>query len=140
MISYPIKGYKFFVLLLFCTGFNFFSSCHSRSDYKQALLSDYVGGICEASFQLGEAKDTSAVKFLLTKILDGRASTHISYKGMSACYCRLVALRKISGIVPPGGYPKEHDVDTMAVNFYLNWAVEKGYLKNRNEVNIYYSK
>jgi hypothetical protein len=86
---------------------------------------------------LGELKDTSAIKPLFTKILDPRISTNLRFKGMSVNYCRLVALRKISG-VDIGRNIYQFGLDTAATLFYLDWAVKEGFLKNKDEVDIYY--
>jgi len=107
--------------------------------YKKDLLSDDVTTICNASYKLGEARDTSAVKLLLTKILDPRRSTNLKYKGLCVAYCRTGALKKISGL-DFGRKIDQFDPDTTAVNFYLDWAVRQGYLKGKNEIDIYYFK
>ena len=92
-----------------------------------------------ACFELGELKDTSAIKPLFTKILDPRISNDLRFKGMSVNYCRLMALRKISG-VDIGRVIDQFGVDTAATVFYLDWAVKEGFLKNKDEVDIYYYK
>src|SRR4051812_36577595 len=75
----------------------FFTSCTSMEEYKKDLLSDDINKIDNACYRLGELKETSAIKALLTKALDPRISTNLKYKGMSVNYCRLTALKKISG-------------------------------------------
>jgi len=117
----------------------FFYSCTLTEKYKQDLLSDDQNKIDEACYKLGEAKDTSAVKLLLTKILDPRMSTNIRFKGMTVNYCRLSALKKISG-VDIGRKFDQFGVDTVATNFYIDWAVRQGYLKDKIEVDISYYK
>jgi hypothetical protein len=114
-------------------------SCNSTEKYKQNLRSDNVTAICEACYELGKLRDTSAIKLLLTGILDPRVSNDLRFKGMSVAQCRLRALKKISNI---DVIKKENAYipDTAAVNFYLDWALKKGYLKNKNEVDINYNK
>lgn len=126
------------LLLLFLSHF-FFYSCTSTEKYKQDLLSNNKDKIDEACYKLGEERDTSAVKLLLAKILDPRMSTSMRFKGMTVNYCRLGALKKISG-VDTGRKLDQFAVDTVAANFYLDWAVRQGYLKDKNEVDIYYYK
>ena len=63
----------------------------------------------------------------------------MNFKGMTVNYCRLGALKKISG-VDLGRKLDQFTVDTAASNFYLDWAIKQGYLKDKSEVNIYYSK
>ena len=110
-----------------------FFSCH---DYKKDLTSGDKTKIMEACFELGEAKDTSAVKSLLTKIIDWRESTNLRFKGMSVYQCRVGALRKISGIQTNYNYYP----DTAVVNIYLKWAIQKGFIKNIDEIDLYYDK
>ncbi len=114
------------------------TACTSTDRYKADLLSDDKNKIDKACYELGEAKDISAVKPLLTKALDPRLSTNMEFKGMSVNYCRLTALRKISG-ADLGRKIDQFGSDTIATLFYLEWAVKHGFLKNRNEVDISYS-
>jgi hypothetical protein len=93
--------------------------------------------IIKAAHKLGDREDISAVKPLLTNILDPRMSTHINFKGMNVCYSRLAALRKISGLNPPAPLI-QFSVDTMSAKFYLNWAIEKGIIKSPDEINLNY--
>ena len=86
---------------------------------------------------MGELKDTSAIKPLLTKILDPRISNSLEFKGLTVNYCRLVALKKISGM-DSGRKFDQGRPDTLATLFYLDWAIENGYLSTRNDVDIYY--
>ncbi len=130
---------KSLALLLLISGELLLFSCSSAEKYKQDLLSNNVNKICKASYELGEAKDTSAIKLLLTGILDPRISHDIRFKGMSVAECKLGALRKISKI----DFLKIKDTyipDTVAANIYVDWAVKNGYLKHKNEVDIYYFK
>jgi hypothetical protein len=125
-------------LLLLILGQIIFYSCSPSDKYKQDLRSDNVSKICEACYELGQAKDTSAVKLLLTNILDPRISHHIRFKGMSVAQCRLTALKKISNI-DVLRKDNRYIPDTTAVLFYLDWAFKEGHLRNKSEVNIYYS-
>jgi hypothetical protein len=58
---------------------------------------------------------------------------------MSVAQCRLGVLKKISNI---DVIKKENRYipDTPAINFYLHWALKKGYVKNKSEVDINYTK
>ncbi|HUC79781.1 MAG TPA: hypothetical protein VMR70_02660 [Flavisolibacter sp.] len=114
------------------------SSCKDNEHYKKELSSqNHATAILEAAYKLGEQKDTSAIKPLLTNILDPRMSTNLKYKGMTVCYGRLVALRKITG-ASPSWKIAQFDQDTAAVNFYLTWAFTKGIVQNRNDIDIEY--
>ena len=124
--------------LLFTLGLTvLISSCFH--DYKNDLLSDDKNKIMKACYKLGEARDTSAVKFLFTKILDPRISNNLRFKGMSVSYCRLTALSKIAGLNPERKI-KQYEVDTLAVYYFLDWAVKEHYLKDKDEVDIKYFK
>ena len=132
-----MKDFK--TLLLLTSAQLILFSCNSTEKYKQDLPSDNVTAICKACYELGEAKDTSSVKLLLTRILDPRVSNDLRFKGMSVAQCRLGALRKISNI-DVIKKEKSYIPDTAAVDFYLDWALKKGYLKSKNEVDINYNK
>jgi hypothetical protein len=93
-------------------------SCSMHHGYKELLQSPYPADICEAAFHLGENKDTTAVELLFQNILDRRSSTDIRYKGLTVCYCKLGALRKISGLMPPHKL-SPFTIDSMAVEYYL---------------------
>jgi hypothetical protein len=93
----------------------------------------------KACYALGEARDTSAVKSLFTRILDPRISNDIRFKGMSVCYCRLTAIRKIAGRDPEKRI-NQYEVDTSAVYYFLDWAIKEHYLTSKDEVDIDYSK
>ncbi len=115
------------------------NTCFSLRAYRKDLLSDNKDLIDNACFKLGEIKDTAAVKLLLTKILDPRMSTDFRFKGMTVNYCKLSALQKISG-VGKGIKLDQFKVDTLTTIFYIDWAIKSGYIKSREEVDIYFYK
>jgi hypothetical protein len=120
-------------------GFLFLSSCSNNVNYKQDLLSGNRDKNITACFELGEKKDTSVVKNLLNKALDPRITHNIKYKGVSVNYAKLMELQKISGYQ----YRRkitQFQVDTIATLFFIDWALNKEFIKNRNEVDIYYLK
>jgi hypothetical protein len=125
------------LFLLYCGAVLF--SCTSREKYKRDLQSENINKVDKACFELGEAKDSSAVKLLLTHILDPRMSTNINYKGKTVNYCRLTALKKISG-VDMGRQINQFWPDTPVTLFYLDWAVKNGHIGDTNEIDIYYYK
>ncbi|HMJ46138.1 MAG TPA: hypothetical protein VK498_02350 [Ferruginibacter sp.] len=122
---------KFIVLSLLISFLN--SSC---SDYKKNLKSKDINEIMKACYKLGEARDTSAVKLLLTEIIDWRMSTNMRFKGMTVYQCKVGALSKISGIEVFYDYKP----DTAVSNVYLNWAIQQGFIKNKGEIDLYYEK
>jgi len=126
---------KLLFLLWLCT---FLSSCKDNEHYKKELGSrNHATDILEAAYELGEQKDTSAIIPLLTNILDPRMSTNLKFKGMTVCYGRLGALQKITG-ASPSWKIDQYSQDTAAVNFYLTWAVTKGIVQNKSDIDIVY--
>lgn len=105
-----------------------FTSCTkervSRIDeYRKALLSNDANQICEASYYLGEAKDTASVPLLLNHLCDPRISHLLRFKGMSVYYCKTGALNKISGL---NVQVKQHSMpDSNVIKQFYHWAVEK---------------
>jgi hypothetical protein len=124
-------------ILQLVTGFSLLVSCTKTNMYKQDLLSNDVDKICKAAYKLGETQDTTSVRLLLTKILDPRVSHDIRFKGMSVNQCRLGALRKISGLQYKSK-PGDYKTDTLASELYLNWAINKGYVKDKSEISLNY--
>jgi len=134
------------IILFFPLGFILHYSCTSiekdkqtKEKYKQDLLSNDMIKIDKACYELGKLKDTSSIKLLFTQILDPRISNDLRFKGMSVNYCRLIALRKISGIDFERKI-NQFGPDTAATYFYLDWAIKHGYLKSKSDVNIFYIK
>ena len=93
--------------------------------------------IVKAAYKLGERKDKLAIKPLLTNILDPRMSTNINFKGMTVCYCKLGALKKISNLSPPIELD-QFSVDTMAAKFYLDWAIKEKIIQSEKEIDLTY--
>jgi hypothetical protein len=114
------------------------ASCTDNEHYKRELNSqNHATTILKAAYKLGEQKDASAIKPLLTNILDPRMSTSLKFKSMTVCYGRLGALRKITGVAPLWKI-EQFSQDTAAANFYLGWAISKGIIQNKNEIDIEY--
>ena len=88
-----------------------------------------------AAYIIGESRDTAAIKPLLNNILDPRMSTHIKFKGMTVCYAKLMALKKISGR-QPGWESEQSKVDTVAAVYYLNWATDENFINTMDEINL----
>jgi hypothetical protein len=64
-------------------------------------------------------------------------STNMNFKGMTVCYCKLCALKKISGLSPP----IEMDqfwVDTAIAKFYLEWAIKEKIIESEREIDLAY--
>jgi hypothetical protein len=113
-------------------------SCKNNEQHKKGLnAQNHSTVILEAAYELGERKDSSAIKLLLTNILDPRISTNVRFKGMTVCYGRLVALKKITGTMPAWKI-SQFSLDTPAVAFYHRWALSKGIITNKNEIDLKY--
>lgn len=95
--------------------------------------------IIKAAYKLGERKDKLAIKPLLANILDPRVSTNMNFKGMSVCYCKLGALKKISNLSPPIEL-NQFSVDTIAAKFYLDWAIKEKFIEPGEEIDLTYYK
>ena len=70
---------RLFIFISF--GLLFCCSCDQKKDYKVDLLSDDIVKIDKACFELGEAKDTSAVRLLLNHLKDPRITNNLNFKG-----------------------------------------------------------
>jgi hypothetical protein len=95
----------------------------SRTQMLHALVSCNADSICVASYYFGEQRDTSVMNELLTGIEDVRISHHIRHKGMSVYYCKMSALRKISGLDIT--VRQTERPDSFKINQFMNWAIEK---------------
>jgi len=117
-----------------------FVCCNSIEKYKHDLDSkNHPTNIAKAAYFLGQIKDTGAIGPLLTNVLDPRMSTNLRFKGMTMCYCKLVALRKITGVEPPKKL-NQFRQDTSVAEFYLNLAIERGYIKTRDQIDLTYAQ
>jgi|GEM_PF-6483188 len=113
------KSYSIVILFILSV------SCNRTEQYKSDLnKNSHPTVICKAANKLGKARDTSAIKLLLSNILDGRMSTNLQFKGMTVCYCKLIALKKITGIEPIFKI-NQFTIDTSAVKYYLNFLIQK---------------
>jgi hypothetical protein len=88
----------------------------------KGLESCDTDSICVASYYFGEQRDKSVTKQLLTGIEDVRISHHIRHKGMSVYYCKMGALRKISGLDIRVGQTDQPD--SMKVKQLVDWAAD----------------
>lgn len=87
--------------------------------------------ICELCYKFSEHRDSStSIAFLLSDIKNSQTSTHIRYKGMSVCYCKLSTLKKISGL-DCGHKIDKFGIDTSAIDFYTEWARRRGFVKSK---------
>jgi hypothetical protein len=90
--------------------------------------------ICISCYQIGERKDSSAVKYLLNGINDPRISHHIRYYGMSVYYCRAIALNKISGLnlkIDQASMP-----DMKIINKFIQWALKEKLILSEDSIRI----
>ena len=133
-----MKANKLLIIICICGVFFILNTCNKSERYKHDLSSEnHPTRIVKAAYELGESKDTSAIKALLKNILDPRMSTNLRFKGMTVCYCKLVALQKIAGI-KSHTQPNQFGQDTAAVRFYLKWAVDNAFIKTIDEIDINY--
>ena len=96
-----MRNPKTILALIFFAFLLYFIIRPSNAKLRDDLNSkNHATTIVKAAYKLGERKDKLAIKPLLTNILDPRMSTNINFKGMTVCYCRLGALKKISNLSP----------------------------------------
>ena len=110
-------------------------SCGKESESKMlnGLKSCDKDSICIASYYFGEQKDRSVIKHLLTGIEDSRISHDIRHKGMSVYYCKMVALRKISGMNI--NVTEREKPDSKKIQKFIDWAVENQLIGAEENIN-----
>ena len=99
----------------------------------QGLVSCDKDSVCVASYYFGEERDKSVVKELLTGIEDIRISHHVQHKGMSVYYCKMGALRKISGLDIEVGQTDEPD--SVKIIKFMDWAVNSHLIADKEKIN-----
>jgi hypothetical protein len=109
-------------------------SCGKESEtgMLNGLKSCNKDSICIASNYFGEHKNRSIVRHLLTGIEDQRISHNIHYKGMSVYYCKMVALRKISGLNIKVTEAEEPNPEK--IQKFIDWAVENQLIGKKEKV------
>jgi len=70
--------------------------------------------------------DTQFIKKIFDSAYDGRETFILDYKGQTVYQAKMNAIQRISGIKPPKKIT--YKPDTTIVEFYRNWAKEKGYI------------
>ena len=134
-----MRNVKIILSLLFSGLIFYFIFRSSNSKLRNDLnYKNHPTDIVKAAYKLGERKDKSAVKQLLSNILDPRMSTNINFKGMTVCYCKLGALKKISNLYPLA-QPDQFSVDTIAAKFYLEWAIKEKIIQSKEEIDLAYN-
>jgi hypothetical protein len=91
-----------------------------RDEMLRGLRSCDKDSICIASYYFGERGDKSVTRELLTGIEDKRISHHIRHKGMSVYYCKMGALRKLSGLDIK--VRQTDNPDTTKIKKFIDWA------------------
>ncbi len=102
-------------------------SCQSKEKIQNLLNSNDKTEIMKGCSYISSIEDTIYIPLLFKNITDERISHNIKYNGISVYQSKIAALKRISGINPPNKIT--YSVDTTNINFYKNWAIEKGYLK-----------
>ena len=101
-----------------------------KREMIKGIRSCNADSICAASYYFGEQGDRTVVKQLLTGIEDVRVSHDIRHKGMSVYYCKMGALRKISGLDVRVGQTDRPD--SIKIRQFIEWAADNE-LINKNE-------
>lgn len=105
-----------------------------RDEMLRGLRSCDKDSICIASYYFGEQGDKSVTRELLTGIEDKRISHHIRHKGMSVYYCKMGALRKLSGLDIKVG--QTDSPDTTKIKKFINWALDNKLIADTDKINI----
>jgi hypothetical protein len=107
--------------------FVFLFSCVNSDQEKinKLLKKNDKTSIIEASFLIGELKDTTYIPFLLKDCYDYRITHHMKFYGVSVYQSKMVAMKKISGVAPP--LEITYLPDSTVINYYSNLAKSKGY-------------
>lgn len=100
----------------------------SNANVDELIRSNNPDKMVKGFYLIGEKKMTEYVPKIFEGIDDPRISHHINFKGISVYQSKVTALSKISNLEPPRKIT--YKPDTVIVNFYSNWAREKGFLKN----------
>ncbi|WP_439185109.1 hypothetical protein [Carboxylicivirga taeanensis] len=104
-----------FVYMLISLG-----ACHySNDDLSLLTKSSKIEDHMEACQIIGETKNIKYLPFLFDNLNDPRVSHHIHYKGMSVYQCKIIALKKISGLKPPNAIT--YKPDSCNIQFYIDW-------------------
>jgi len=71
--------------------------------------------------------DTDYIDIILSNPYDPRVTFAARYYGQSVYESKMNAMHRISNVSP--GKKIGYRVDSSIIQFYTNWAIEKGYLK-----------
>ena len=112
-----------------------FLSCTKESETKMlnGLKSCNKDSICIASYYFGERKNRNVVLYLLNGIEDGRISHDIRYKGMTVYYCKMIALKKISGLNI--NVTQSEKPDSKKIQKFIDWGIENQLINKEENIN-----
>jgi len=102
-----------------------FVSCedYSNQEINQLLRSDDPEKIIKALYLIGEKRDTTFLQEIIDNPYDPRVSHDLRFKGISVYQSKMIALKKISGTLPPREIT--YQPDSVIVKFYCKWVNEK---------------
>jgi hypothetical protein len=104
----------------------------SREQMVRGLKSCKVDSMCIASYYFGEQRDKLVTRELLTGIEDVRISHDIRHKGMSVYYCKMGALRKISGLDIKVGQTDKPD--SIKIRQFIKWAADNQLIGDKEKI------
>jgi hypothetical protein len=90
-----------------------------KGEIKSLLKSDKPDDLVKAFYLIGEAKDTSYIKIILTDIYDPRIAHDVEFKGISVYQSKITAIEKIIDLRSP--MKVTYKPDTSVVQFYCEW-------------------
>ena len=97
--------------------------CKSNSqveDITELLKSNKPEDLINGFYLIGEARDTSFLREIISNPYDPRVTNVLKFKGMSVYQSKMNALRKISNTNPP--FKITYKPDSTIVNFYCKWV------------------
>lgn len=106
----------------------------SCQEQKSNEIYNFLSSRNSDSIMRGVAKlnatDTFGVQYVLNTIYNDRKISHrAELYGQNVYQVKMEALKRISKLDPPN--PINSTFDTINVEFYKNWAIQSGYLRNQ---------
>jgi hypothetical protein len=107
-----------------------FFSCqeqYSRKEVRLLLQRGEKEDLVKAYYLIGQNRDTSFLRDVMANPYDPRIVHVAEFYGMSVYQCKMNALKRISGVLPPRKIT--YLPDSAVVNFYCRWINRNTSLK-----------
>ena len=102
----------------------FLASCkyNSETEINNLIKSNNPDELVQGFFLIGEQKRKEYVHLILSNVNDPRISHTLRFKGVSVYQSKIIAMKKISGELPPGKIT--YKPDSVVIKFYKEWALK----------------